>query len=506
MKLQTLTILSLATATLAWAVPSEINYQGRLTDANGDTVTGDVAMSLKMFDAATAGNEIYSEDIGTVTLDNNGIYSFEFGASGQSVVDGTETIAGALSAADSHWLELSVDGTAQTPRERVLSVPFAQVAATVVSNAIPDVLSEHTGGAILSFGVSSELEGRGFLRAVVDAFSVEPIVSSLLSSTNALNARYGHSAVWTGSEMIIWGGNDRGHYPGPAVVSSGRRYDPATDTWITTPISTTGAPSTRIEHTAVWTGSEMIIWGGTSGTGYSDSYNSRGNGARYDPATDTWSAISTTNAPSGRYGHNAVWTGSEMIIYGGYGIGYYNNGARYNPATDTWSAISSSGGGFGRYASAVWTGSEMIIWGGYDNENNEYINTGARYDPATDTWTEMSSTNKPNDANAPSGRYGHTAVWTGSEMIIWGGRDNSSARNDNRSYDPGDDNWVRYEVEGDMLSARFDHSAVWTGSEMIIWGGRDFPYTYFSDGARYDVGYRDNLFLYVDPSALEFRQ
>ena len=51
MKLQTLTILSLVTATLAWAVPSEINYQGRLTDANGDAVTGDVSMSLKMFDA-----------------------------------------------------------------------------------------------------------------------------------------------------------------------------------------------------------------------------------------------------------------------------------------------------------------------------------------------------------------------------------------------------------------------------------------------------------------------
>jgi hypothetical protein len=38
------------------------------------------------------------------------------------------SIVGALSAADSHWLELSVDGVAQSPRERVLSVPFAQVA------------------------------------------------------------------------------------------------------------------------------------------------------------------------------------------------------------------------------------------------------------------------------------------------------------------------------------------------------------------------------------------
>jgi len=158
MKIQLLTSLLIATATLAWAVPSQINYQGRLTDANGDAVTGDVAMSLKMFDAATEGNEIYSEDIGTVTLDSNGIYSFEFGASGQSVVDGTVTIAGALSAADAHWLELSVDGTAQSPRERVLSVPFAQVAGYVsndLSNERIDVLIGRIAHLVPTFSVTA---------------------------------------------------------------------------------------------------------------------------------------------------------------------------------------------------------------------------------------------------------------------------------------------------------------------------------------------------------------
>jgi hypothetical protein len=38
------------------------------------------------------------------------------------------SIVGALSAADAHWLELSIDGDTQSPRERILSVPFAQVA------------------------------------------------------------------------------------------------------------------------------------------------------------------------------------------------------------------------------------------------------------------------------------------------------------------------------------------------------------------------------------------
>ena len=37
-----------------------------------------------------------------------------------------------------------------------------------------------------------------------------------------------------------------------------------------------------------------------------------------------------------------------------------------------------------------------------------------------DTWTPTST------ANAPTARSFHTAIWTGSEMIIWGGQDNHS--------------------------------------------------------------------------------
>ena len=43
------------------------------------------------------------------------------------------------------------------------------------------------------------------------------------------------------------------------------------------------------------------------------------------------------------------------------------------------------------------------------------LNTGGRYNPSTDSWTATSTT------NAPAARAHHTAVWTGSEMIVWGG-------------------------------------------------------------------------------------
>src|SRR5206468_1921081 len=97
----------------------------------------------------------------------------------------------------------------------------------------------------------------------------------------------------------------------------------------------------------------------------------------------SWSATSIVNAPSGREAHTAVWTGTEMIIWGGR---YDGTGGRYNPATDTWASISSVNAPQARQQhTAVWSGSEMIIWGGFNG--TFLINTGGRYDPLSDTWT-----------------------------------------------------------------------------------------------------------------------
>ena len=94
--------------------------------------------------------------------------------------------------------------------------------------------------------------------------------------------------------------------------------------------ATSGAPAIRTRHTAVWTGTEMIVWGGL---GASTPLN---NGGRYNPGTDTWTPTSLVNPPSLRWMHAAVWTGTEMIIQGGSPGNPV--GGRYNPATDTWKA------------------------------------------------------------------------------------------------------------------------------------------------------------------------
>ena len=212
MKFHIVTALcTIATALISTAeVPSLINYQGRLTDASGNPVTGSKNFSISIYDAATNGTLLYTETIGAVTLDDNGVYSFQFGGSGTSntlvtetigttdgtsttfqkvldnspvvansvsVSDGTYTwsqsagssneddfgvaystslrrvtvnyyngapaagrtitatyrygtsgITGALASGAEHWMAVSVDGTVQGARQRVLAVPFAMYA------------------------------------------------------------------------------------------------------------------------------------------------------------------------------------------------------------------------------------------------------------------------------------------------------------------------------------------------------------------------------------------
>jgi len=320
------------------------------------------------------------------------------------------------------------------------------------------------------------------------------------STTDAPFARNLHTAIWTGTEMIVWGGNEFGYpldtgprnngesvpstptpTPTPPIPATGGRYDPGTDTWRAT--STINAPSVRWRHTAVWTGTEMIVWGGSwsdvSGPHY---YNS---GGRYDPITDSWSGTDGPNVPEPRESHSAVWTGTEMIVWGGYywfGTDHYlNSGGRYNPSTGIWTPTSMTNPPTVRRSNtAVWAGNEMIIWGGYDGTN--YLNTGSRYNPGSNIWTAT------NIANAPTGRLGHTAVWNDREMIVWGGQASTDPPNiifdTGGRYHPSTNSWTATNLT-DAPAARSLHTAIWTGNEMIIWGGQLVGAQNTHTGARY---------------------
>jgi N-acetylneuraminic acid mutarotase len=308
----------------------------------------------------------------------------------------------------------------------------------------------------------SGLNTGGIYNPATDSWTVTNLASAPV-------ARYYHTAVWTGAQMIVWGGFDDN-----CTINSGGRYDLGTDSWTST--STTNAPAGRSFATAVWASNEMIVWGGQD-----CSANVFGTGGRYNPDTDTWGTTDSTNAPTARFRHTAVWTGNEMVVWGGTpdGSNSLNTGARYDPGADSWTPINMINTPTSRFFhTALWTGSQMIIWGGEADSNN-FLDTGGKYDPGSDRWTTTSTT------NAPSGRGAATAVWTSSEMIIWGGFDHNDLLGTGGRYDPMMDSWISTSISNNAPLGRWGHTAIWSGSEMIVWGGINGGFGHLNNGGRY---------------------
>ena len=288
-----------------------------------------------------------------------------------------------------------------------------------------------------------------------------------ISTLNAPESRVSHTAVWTGSRMIVWGGSGSS-----TSLNSGGQYDPASDTW--SPTQLTGAPVSRERHSAVWTGSEMLVWGGIE-----SAQGSQGTGGRYDPLTDSWAPLQSTGSPTARDGHVAVWTGTRMVVWGGSVQGLpTDTGGVYSPSSDTWTATSSAGAPSPRTnATAVSTGTQVIVWGGAGSGG--VLNSGGRYDPASDTWSPTST------SGAPSAREGATSIWTGFLMIVWGGEISGSYLNTGGRYNPGANSWLATATTG-APDWRHQHSAVWTGNRMIVWGGANASAVPMDTGGRYD--------------------
>jgi ankyrin repeat protein/N-acetylneuraminic acid mutarotase len=299
-----------------------------------------------------------------------------------------------------------------------------------------------------------------------------------LPQKGAPSSRTGHAAVWTGKEMIIWGGF--GGANGEAVNhNDGARYNPSSDTW--KPVTTKNAPDARFDFPAVWTGREMLVWGGYTDShsryqgGHADAHLNTG--GRYDPSSDSWKSITAQGAPSKRCGHTLVWTGKEMIVWGGGNTTKaLNDGDRYSLVRNSWKPVGTDGAPSPRYGHvSVWTGKEMIVWGGTAREpqaQSDYYENGARYNPETDAWKPIST------VGAPKGRVNATAVWTGTEMIVWGGVNDAQAGGVNDSgryvgsgarYNPATDTWTEMTATG-APPARLT-SAVWTGEGLLIFGG-----------------------------------
>lgn len=331
--------------------------------------------------------------------------------------------------------------------------------------------------------------------------SLPPLSRTITATSEAisgpLSPRFNASGVWTGTELIIWGGSDALFSDSAPAHDDGAAYDPSTGTWR---MIADGPLEARRRQLAAWTGSEMLVWGGDhAGSGLGD-------GAAYDPATDTWRRIVdgplawTLNAAG-------VWTGTEWVLgrtdrQGGIELLEL---AAYDPEGDAWRTLPSLEASIEAETSLVWTGAEVValgssaglqrlslssrdwlpvtpirltgnlVWAGarvmgitleyLGIEEPRYRLTLAAWDPASDSWELLQDP----AGNLPDYRLisadGRVLLLTG-ELV----------------FDVGTGEWWSMNVPANT-DHRLGAVEVWLGDRLAIWGGGDGdPATAFDEG------------------------
>lgn len=167
--------------------------------------------------------------------------------------------------------------------------------------------------------------------------------------------RVDHSLVWTGVELFVWGGSSEGQQ---RLHDDGAAYSPDTDSWRTAADPDLEA---RTRHTTVpLQDRRVLVWGGFTGThsGDEDGLTAR-DGAVYDPGTDSWEPIA--DAPEARETASATVAGGH-VVFGG--SGYQDDLLVYSLEDDTWDTVPVNGvGEWFRVLDLVAVDDEVVLAG-----------------------------------------------------------------------------------------------------------------------------------------------
>jgi len=218
--------------------------------------------------------------------------------------------------------------------------------------------------------------------------------------------------------------------------------------------SWTAAPAAplpaRSSGTATWTGRELVVWGGAADDGAGTTTH-LADGAALDPAAGTWRALPA--APlSPRQAHVAVWTGDDLLVWGGEGPDeLLADGAAWNPATGRWRALPPAPLAPRADAAAAWTGTELLVAGGRGPDAP--LADAAALDPATGRWRPVAPL--PAEVVAPDPAALALAPGTAGgqgagAVVVWrAGRGGGGAAA--AAWDPAGDAWTPLPVpaEGD---------------------------------------------------------
>ena len=459
-----------------------INYQGRVS-VGGSAFSGSAQLKFALVNSN--GTQIFWQNSASVLNSgepaaaipvtvSGGLYSVVLGdtsVANMAVLPGS-VFSNAASQTVTNplylrvWFNDGVNGSQLlVPDQRLTPVAFA-LSATYAQTAssVPDgsITAAKLATGVLPSGitaVSGDSADAGLLGSGYQTFYSIPAAPWITGTTSGqADPRSRPVGIWTGQQLLVWGGIGQSGNS----LGSGGLFDPVANGW--TPIASSQVIGSRFGHSIIWTGQRGVVWGGLGANGAVNS------GAQYNPVLHIWSTSTTTQgAPTARLDHTAVWNGQYMVVWGGQdGKGsYFNDTALYDPVADSWTTGANASAGTppqgAAGAKSVWTGSAVVVWGG-----NGALGATAggllTFGGGVPQWSATSS------IGAPANRFDHTAVWTGQRLLIWGGQNANGVLGDGAAYDPVNNSWTAIS-SSNAPAACFGHSAIWTGQEMLVLGG-----------------------------------
>jgi uncharacterized delta-60 repeat protein len=215
-------------------------------------------------------------------------------------------------------------------------------------------------------------------------------------------------AVLPGGDVIVGGIFTTA---GGVAASRVARYSPTTEVWSPLGSGVRSDISPSVSAIAVLPGGDVIVGGVFATAGDVSATNI----ARYNPSTNTWSAMGS--GTNGDVKALAVLPGGDVIVAGILNIAggvSANWVARYNPTTDAWSALG-SGTSDRVNALAVLPGGDVIVAGAFTTAGGVSANRVARYSPTTGVWSALG-----NGVSGTAPTVFAVAVLPGGDVIVGG--------------------------------------------------------------------------------------
>jgi hypothetical protein len=163
-------------------------------------------------------------------------------------------------------------------------------------------------------------------------------------------------------------------------------------------------PEWRYGAGIVWTGSQLLYWGGANSA---KDVPPSDEGYAFDPVAATWSAMPTAPEPGAPAA--AIWTGSQALFFMPDASGV--RVLAFDPATSTWRAFDRGPRGPVFTSSFTWTGRGVLVFGGAIDRQHGSAKAWM-FDPSDGSWMQQPSA--PVAVSAP------VATWDGQQVIIVG--------------------------------------------------------------------------------------